>query len=82
MSRNIEKDLIDDLIEDENSNDDLIEEVKDDDSSVNIPLNGSPLYPRIFIGDSAKPTMSQFNDSEWVDSNIHNTWKGLMSFYG
>ena len=51
-------------------------------SSVNIPLNGSPLYPRIFTGDSAKPLSGQFNDSEWVDDNIHETWRGLMSYYG
>lgn len=55
---------------------------EDEEASVNIPLNGSPLYPRIFTGDSAKPLMGQFHESEWVDDNISRTWLGLMSYYG
>jgi hypothetical protein len=51
--------------------------------SVNIPLSGSPLYPRIYTGDSAKPLASgPFPETEIVDDNITNTWHGLMSFYG
>lgn len=51
--------------------------------STNIPLNGSPLYPRIYTGDSAKPlSTGLFPESEVGDDNITNTWRGLMSFYG
>nr|BDD46218.1 hypothetical protein 50 [bacterium] len=53
------------------------------DISVNIPLNGSPLYPRIYTGDSAKPlSTGLFPESEIGDDNITNTWRGIMSFYG
>ncbi len=59
------------------------EEVEDQESSVNIPLSGSPLYPRIYVGDSAKPLQGQFHESEYVDDNISRTWTGLLtSFYG
>lgn len=52
-------------------------------SSVNIPLSGSPLYPRIYVGDSAKPLQGQFHESEYVDDNISRTWTGMLtSFYG
>jgi len=65
--------------EEEEEEEELIEEV----SSVNIPLNGSPLYPRIYVGDSAKPLGGQFHESEYVDDNISRTWTGLLtSYYG
>lgn len=52
-------------------------------SSFNAPLSGSPIYPRIFVGDSAKPLQGQFHESEYVDDNISRTWTGLLtSFYG
>lgn len=55
----------------------------EEESSVNIPLSGSPLYPRIYVGDSAKPLQGQFNESEYVDDNISRTWTGLLtSYYG
>jgi len=58
-------------------------EIDDEESSVNIPLSGSPLYPRVYVGDSAKPLQGQFNESEYVDDNISRTWTGLLtSFYG
>jgi len=52
--------------------------------SVNIPLNGSPLSPRIWTGESAKPlSTGPYPDSGAVgDDNITNTWHGLMSFFG
>lgn len=52
------------------------------DESANIPLNGSPFYPRIYLGDSAKPLMGMFPNSEYVDDNIHRTYQGLLSFFG
>lgn len=59
------------------------EEGDSHESSVNIPLSGSPLYPRIFVGDSAKPLQGQFPESEYVDDNISRTWTGLLtSFFG
>ena len=59
-----------------------LEDQEDDESSVNIPISGSPLYPRIFTGDSALPLQGQFPESEYVDDNISRTWTGLLSFYG
>ena len=48
-------------------------------TSVNIPFTGSPLYPRIYVGDSAKPLMNQFPNSEYVDDNISRTYTGLLT---
>jgi len=65
--------------------DDSIDDIEDDnlEESINMPLGGSPVYPRIFIGDSSKPLQNQFNESEYVDDNISRTWTGLLtSFYG
>lgn len=59
-----------------------VSEKDEEESSVNIPISGSPLYPRIFTGDSAKPLQGMFPESEYVDDNIHTTWLGLMSYYG
>ena len=59
------------------------EDIESEEDSVNIPLSGSPLYPRIFVGDSAKPLQGQFPESEYIDDNISRTWTGLLtSFYG
>lgn len=59
------------------------EEGESANKSVNIPLNGSPLYPRIYTGDSAKPlSTGLFPESEIGDDNITNTWHGIMSYYG
>jgi len=69
-----EEDIV--FLEEDSENDDESE------ISDNIPLNGSPLYPRIFIGESAKPLMNTFHDSEYVDDNISRTYLGLLSFYG
>lgn len=63
----------------------VCEEVTDneeDDESANISFVGSPVYPRIFWGDSAKPLMGQFPESEYVDDNIHRTYQGLLSYLG
>lgn len=58
-------------------------DLEEQDDSVNISLNGSPVYPRIYTGDSARPLMGQYPESEYKDdNNIHHTWLGLMSFYG
>lgn len=85
MSKN--QDFIDFLHQEEEVEDDgPLEESDESESSkdsVNIPLNGSPLYPRIYTGDSAKPlSTGPFPESEVGDDNITNTWHGLMSFYG
>ena len=60
-----------------------LEESKEDEekSSVNIPLSGSPLYPRVYVGDSAKPLMGQFHESEYMDDNISRTWLGLLTSF-
>jgi hypothetical protein len=65
--------------EDENNEVELLEEG----DSTNIPLEGSALYPRIYVGDSATPLSGQFNQSEYVDDNITRTWTGILtSYYG
>lgn len=83
------QDFIDFLYQEEEAEDDGApeeageSESKSVEDSVNIPLNGSPLYPRIYTGDSAKPlSTGVFPESEVGDDNITNTWRGLMSFYG
>lgn len=85
MSKN--QDFIDFLNQEEEFEDDEApdksEDSQDSQDSVNIPLNGSPLYPRIYTGDSAKPLSTGLHpESEVGDDNITNTWHGLMSFYG
>lgn len=52
------------------------------DDTTNIAFSGSPLYPRIFLGESSKPLNPQFNESSYVDDNIHRSYLGLMSFFG
>lgn len=72
----------DDYTDQEESEDEESED-KSEGFSVNIPLNGSPLYPRIYTGDSAKPlSTGLFPVSEVGDDNINSTWNGIMSFYG
>lgn len=81
MNKEIQNKLDDEIIAYEEDEDE--EDVENNESSVNIPLSGSPLYPRIYVGDSAKPLMGQFNESEYIDDNITRTWTGLLtSFYG
>lgn len=66
--------LDDEVISFEENEEELLQE-----DSENIPLDGSPLYPRIYIGDSAQPLMGQFPESEYVDDNISRTYMGLLS---
>ena len=82
MDNHLENKIDDEIIAyTEGEDDEVVEE--EDDSSVNIPINGSPLYPRVFVGESAKPLQGQFHESEYVDDNISRTWTGLLtSFYG
>lgn len=59
------------------------EEEPEEGETFNLPLDGSPLYPKVYIGESAKPLQGQFNQSEYIDDNITRTWTGLLnSFYG
>jgi hypothetical protein len=69
---NLEKDIEDN---DETEEDEVNE-------SANISFVGSPVYPRIFWGESAKPLMGQYPNSEYVDDNIHRTYQGLLSYFG
>lgn len=69
---NLEKDIKDN---DETEEDEVNE-------SANISFVGSPVYPRIFWGESAKPLMGQYPNSEYVDDNIHRTYQGLLSYFG
>ncbi len=69
-------------VDEEDVEEEASESEEDAESSANIPLGGSPLYPRIFLGDSAKPLMGQFPASEYVDDNINTTWLGILSFFG
>jgi hypothetical protein len=80
------KDTLENEIDDEiiayQEDEEEIDEPIDEESS-NIPVSGSPLYPRWTVGDSAKPLSGQFNESGYIDDNISRTWTGLLtSFYG
>jgi hypothetical protein len=84
-NKHLENMIDDEIIAYKEEEEDTLEEEGDaeEESSVNIPLSGSPLYPRIYVGDSAKPLQGQFHESEYVDDNISRTWTGLLtSFYG
>jgi hypothetical protein len=76
--------LYDDLVTFDINEEDKDSERKSefDDSSVNIPFNGSPLYPSIYTGNSNAYGVGQYPESEHIDDNVHNTWLGVMSFYG
>lgn len=46
-------------------------------------FQGNPSYPRIFWGESAKPLINgPYPESEYMDDNIHTTYKGLISYLG
>jgi hypothetical protein len=44
--------------------------------------SGSPLYPRLFIGNSNSGQLTPTDGARYRDDNITNTWTGLLSFYG
>lgn len=76
------EDLLDDMVIYQEEEEPL-EELVEDPPATNIPINGSPLYPRTFIGESAKPFNGQFQESEYIDDNISRTWLGVLtSFHG
>lgn len=50
--------------------------------SGDVAFSGSPLYPHTYVGEMAKPLYSNFPEHEYKDDNIHNTYLGLLSFYG
>jgi hypothetical protein len=68
--------------ESEEVEDEKLELSDENNDSANISFVGSPVYPRIFWGDSAKPLMGQYPNSEYVDDNIHRTYQGLLSYFG
>ena len=70
--------------EDEESSDEEIVYLENGEkSSVNIPINGSPIYPKIYVGESARPLEEQYYETESIDENINRTWVGLLtSYYG
>lgn len=51
-------------------------------ATTDIAFTGSPLYPHTFTGEMAKPFYSNFPENSYKDDNIHNTYLGLLSFYG
>ncbi len=70
-------------LENEDPDEITFEEEELDETAFNLPLDGSPLYPRVFFGDSTKPLNGQFDESEYIDDNISRTWTGLLtSIYG
>lgn len=55
----------------------------EEDDLDDFPVSGSPLYPRIYTGDSARPLSNQYPNSEYVDDNlVGNAWSGVLSYYG
>jgi hypothetical protein len=82
MNKNEHENLLDDEVIAYEEEADETEDQEDSESSVNIPLSGSPLYPRIYLGDSSEGP-GQFPESEYVDDNISRTYMGLLTgFYG
>lgn len=81
MSKGLFQEILSFPIEDDETEEE-VEETEDDKYATNISFVGSPVYPRIFWGDSAKPLMGQFPESEYVDDNIHESYKGLLSYLG
>ena len=54
-----------------------------EEESIEVLFQGNPSYPRIFWGESAKPLVNgPFPESEYMDDNIHTTYKGLISYLG
>lgn len=80
-----EKDLIDpDLIysytEDGFSD---IEEAVQPETAINAPFTDSPLYPRLYIGNSAEHLNGFVNEPAYIDDNTTRTWTGLLTnIYG
>lgn len=75
--------------QDENKEEDILIEFNEEDeqeeeiSDEEMPLSGSAMYPRIYIGDSAKPLPRQSDSSFHFDDNVTNTYMGMLtSFYG
>lgn len=58
------------------------EVVKNNIDSANLPLSDNPTYPRVFWGESAKPLMNRYPNSEYIDDNISRTYQGLLSYFG
>jgi hypothetical protein len=82
MNKEQHENLLDDEVIAYEEEEEEEEEEEDQKSSVNIPLSGSPLYPRIYLGDAAEGP-GQFPESEYVDDNISRTYMGLLTgFYG
>jgi hypothetical protein len=74
--------------QDENKSEDILTEFDESEedeevSEEEMPLSGSAMYPRIYIGDSAKPLPRQSDSSYHFDDNVTNTYMGMLtSFYG
>jgi hypothetical protein len=81
MTNKEQENLLDDEVIAYEEEDEEEDEMEGQESSVNIPLSGSPLYPRIYLGDAGEGP-GQFPESEYVDDNISRTYMGLLSFYG
>lgn len=79
IENSVGKEYVEKDVEGGKDSDDLVSE---EEAPANISLVGSPVYPRIFWGDSAKPLAGQFPESEYVDDNIHRTYQGLLSYLG
>jgi hypothetical protein len=58
----------------------LFDETEDIDGYEDVPFNSSPVYPRIFIGDS--PRYISDKTTHYADPNVAQTWTGLISYYG
>lgn len=64
---------------------DLPDEVEElsPETAFNLDVTPSPLYPRLYIGNSAEHLPGEFNESGYVDENVGRTWTGLLNnIYG
>jgi len=44
-------------------------EEEEDEEDNNLPVNGSPIYPHIYVGQSGIPDMTDFNESGYKGDN-------------
>lgn len=60
-----------------------VEKEMEPENGINLPLTDSPLYPRLYLGNSPEQLQSEFDEVGYVDQNVSRTWTGLLSnIYG
>jgi hypothetical protein len=90
MNQKNKNNLNDDLIAIDLNEEDLEDSIdcdSDEDDFLDLPINGSPVYPHIYVGQSGIPDMVDFNESGYRGDNYlmwHNIFPDISagSIYG